>query len=168
MERLYSPWRSDYVTNQKEKIEGCVFCHITKNLDKDEELGVLHREEDFFIVMNKYPYAPAHFMIIPNLHTDKLEDLDSKTWAKMSLFAQKGVSLLKDVVNAQGVNIGMNLGQVGGAGIAEHIHLHLVPRWMGDTNFITTIGETRIYSTEFKKIYKRLKEEAPRYFDNIT
>ncbi len=164
MDRLYAPWRTEYVTAKKEKIEGCVFCHIAKNIDKDEELGVLHREKDFFIVMNKYPYAPAHFMIIPNHHTDKLEDLDPDTLARMSKMAQCGVRLLKDVVNAKGVNIGMNLGQVGGAGIAEHIHLHLVPRWMGDTNFITTIADTRIFSTDFNKIYKRLREEAPKYF----
>ncbi len=168
MEHLYSPWRTDYVTTKKEdKIEGCVFCHIVENLGKDEDLGVLYREEDFFVVMNKYPYAPAHFMIIPNLHTDKLEDLDPEIWARMTKFAQKGVLLLKDVVNAHGVNIGMNLGKAGGAGIAEHIHLHLVPRWMGDTNFITSIGDTRIYSTEFKNIFKRLKEEAPKYFQDI-
>ena len=167
MERLYAPWRTDYVTTTKDKINGCVFCHIVNELEDDKNLGVLHREKDFFVVMNKYPYAPAHFMIIPNLHTDKLEELDPEVWARMTKFAQRGVSLLKDVVNAQGVNIGMNLGEVGGAGIAEHIHLHLVPRWMGDTNFITTIGDTRIYSTEFKKIYKRLKEEAPKYFANV-
>lgn len=163
MDRLYAPWRTEYVTTANKKINGCVFCHIVNNID-DEELGVLHREDDFFIVMNKYPYAPAHFMIIPNNHIQNLEELDPNTWARMSQFAQKGVSLLKDVVKAQGVNIGMNLGEVGGAGIAEHIHLHLIPRWMGDTNFITTIGETRIYSTDFDKIYKRLKEEAPKYF----
>jgi diadenosine tetraphosphate (Ap4A) HIT family hydrolase len=164
MEKLYAPWRTDYVSSQKVKIEGCVFCHITNNPSKAEELGVLYTNKDFFIVMNKYPYSPGHIMIIPHFHTDKLEELDPATWAKMTLFAQKGVSLLKDVLNAQGVNLGMNLGQISGAGIAEHIHLHLVPRWMGDTNFITTIANTRVYSSDFNKIYKRLKEEAPKYF----
>lgn len=164
MERVYAPWRSEYVSQNSEKIEGCVFCHIVNHPNKDEELGVLYRDEEFFIVMNKYPYSPGHFMIIPNFHTDKLEELDSVVWGKMSLFAQKSVKLLKDVLNAGGVNIGMNLGSVGGAGIAEHIHLHLVPRWSGDTNFITTIGDTRVYSTDFNKIYKRLKEKAPLYF----
>jgi diadenosine tetraphosphate (Ap4A) HIT family hydrolase len=162
MDRLYAPWRTEYVSG--EKIEGCVFCHIVQNGDKDEELGVLHREDDFFIVMNKYPYSPGHFMIIPNLHTDKLEELNPETWMKMNKYAQQGVKLLKDVLNAQGVNLGMNLGKVGGAGIAEHIHLHLVPRWMGDTNFITSVGDTRVYSTDFEKIYKRLKEKANKYF----
>lgn len=162
MDRLYAPWRTEYIAG--EKIEGCVFCYIVQNPDRDEELGVLHRDDDFFIVMNKYPYSPGHFMIIPNFHTDKLEELDTQTWMKMNKYAQKGVSLLKDVLNAQGVNIGMNLGKVGGAGIAEHIHLHLVPRWMGDTNFITSVADTRVYSTDFEKIYKSLKEKAPEYF----
>lgn len=164
MERLYSPWRTEYVSTHKEEIVGCVFCHIKNNPDKDEELGVLYRDKDFFIVMNKYPYSPGHFMIIPNFHTDKLEELNPNIWAKMSLYAQKGVSLLKNTLNSKGINIGMNIGEIGGAGIAEHIHLHLVPRWRGDTNFITTIGDTRVYSSDFNKIYKKLLTEAPKYF----
>jgi diadenosine tetraphosphate (Ap4A) HIT family hydrolase len=163
VDRLYAPWRTQYV-NKNQDIQGCVFCHIVNNPQDDKELGVLYRDDDCFIVMNKFPYTPGHFMIIPNLHTDKLEDLDPKTWSKMSLYAQKGVKLLKDVLSAGGVNIGMNLGQIGGAGIAEHIHLHLVPRWMGDTNFITTIGDARVYSTDFDKIYLKLLEKSKEYF----
>ncbi|BFU77050.1 HIT domain-containing protein [Arcobacter sp. 15-2] len=164
MERLYAPWRTQYITSNKKQITGCVFCHIAKTLDDDENLGVLHRDENFFIVMNKYPYSPGHFMIIPNYHTANLEDLDPKVFTKMSIFAQKGVKMLKEVLNAQGVNIGMNLGKSAGAGIAEHIHLHLVPRWQGDTNFITTIGETRVYSSDMDEIYKKLKNVAADYF----
>ena len=129
-----------------------------------KELGVLYREEDFFIVMNKYPYSPGHFMIIPTLHTSNLEDLDPQVFAKMSIYAQKGVKMLKEVLNAQGVNIGMNLGKAAGAGIAEHIHLHLLPRWKGDTNFITTIGDTRVYGSEMDEIYNKLKNVAADYF----
>ncbi len=162
MDRVYAPWRSEYING--EKIEGCVFCHIVNNPARDKEFHVLYRDEDCFIVMNKYPYSPGHFMIIPNYHTDKLEELDPKVWIKMNLLAQKGVKLLKDVLNAGGVNIGMNLGQIGGAGIAEHIHLHLVPRWMGDTNFITTVGETRVYSTDFEKLYLKLLDKSQEYF----
>jgi len=165
MERLYAPWRTQYVTTDKtKKIEGCVFCHAVKTLDDDKNLGILHRDDDFFIVMNKYPYSPGHFMIIPNLHTSNLEDLDADIFAKMSLAAQKGVKMLKETLNAQGVNIGMNLGKAAGAGIAEHIHLHLVPRWKGDTNFITTIGDTRVYSSEIEEIYKKLKNVSADYF----
>jgi diadenosine tetraphosphate (Ap4A) HIT family hydrolase len=155
MQHLYAPWRSEYVTGHK--IDGCVFCHIFSHPQDDEELGVLYRDEDLFIVMNKYPYSPGHFMIIPAFHTDKLEELDTKVWLKMNTFAQKGVKLLKDVLNASGVNIGMNLGQIAAAGIAQHIHLHLVPRWQSDTNFITTIGGARVYSADFQKLYHKLK-----------
>lgn len=164
MDRLYAPWRTQYVSKKKKDIEGCVFCHIVNNKDDDENLGVLYRDEEFFIVMNKYPYSPGHFMIIPNFHTANLEELDENIFAKMSLYAQKGVRLLKEVMNAKGVNIGMNLGSAGGAGIAEHIHLHLVPRWVGDTNFITTVGDTRVYSSDMNEVYKKLKEHSDSYF----
>ncbi len=158
---LYAPWRDEYVTEQK--IEGCVFCHIVSHTEDDAKLHVLYRDEYCFMVMNKYPYTPGHFMIIPNIHTDKLEALPSETWLHMSALAQKGVALLKEGLHAKGVNIGMNLGAAAGAGIAEHIHMHLVPRWERDTNFITSIGHTRVYSTDFEKIYKKIKELLPKY-----
>jgi diadenosine tetraphosphate (Ap4A) HIT family hydrolase len=163
---LYAPWRDEYVTN--EKIEGCVFCHIVSHVDDDEKLYVLYRDELCFMVMNKYPYTPGHFMIIPNMHTDKLEELPSVTWLHMSALAQQGVRLLKEGFGARGVNIGMNLGSAAGAGIAEHIHMHLVPRWERDTNFITSIGETRVYSTDFEKIYKKIKELIPLYINDAS
>ena len=160
---LYAPWRSDYVTCKK--IVGCVFCHISKNAKNDEDLHVLYRDEFCFVVMNRYPYTPAHFMIIPHQHTDKLEELPIEVWLRMSALAQKGVKLLKDVVSAHGVNIGMNLGKAGGAGIAQHIHMHLVPRWEGDTNFITSIANTRVYSTDFEKIFHKIKNLIPKYIN---
>ncbi len=160
---LYAPWRSDYVT--KEKIEGCVFCHISKNAKEDEKLHVLYRDEYCFVVMNRYPYTPGHFMIIPHRHTDALEALSEDVWLHMSALAQKGVKVLKEGFGAHGVNLGMNLGSAAGAGIEQHIHLHLVPRWRGDTNFITTIGQTRVYSSDFEKIYRKLKELLPRYIE---
>jgi len=159
---LYAPWRDEYVTNKK--TEGCVFCHISTSKEEDDEnLHVLHRDKYCFLVMNRYPYTPGHFMIIPHVHTDKLEELDSAAWIHMSDLAQKGVRLLKEGFNAQGVNIGMNLGQAGGAGIAEHIHMHLVPRWNSDTNFATSIGKTRVYSSDFEKVYKKIKSLIPKY-----
>jgi diadenosine tetraphosphate (Ap4A) HIT family hydrolase len=159
---LYAPWRDEYVTG--EKIDGCVFCHISTHESDDESLHVLYRDEHCFIVMNRYPYTPGHFMIIPHHHTDALEALDPNVWLHMSALAQRGVRMLKESFGAHGVNIGMNLGKAGGAGIAEHIHLHLVPRWERDTNFITAIGENRVYSTDFEKIYRRLKGSAETYF----
>jgi len=103
-------------------------------------------------------------MVIPYRHIDNLESLEDEAWMEMSRFTKAGVKLLKDVLGAEGVNIGMNLGAAAGAGIAEHIHMHLVPRWQRDTNFITSIGHTRVYSTDFFKIYKKLKEKAHEYF----
>ncbi len=161
-EILYAPWRDDYITG--EKIEGCVFCHIGTHPHEDDELRVLYRDEHCFIVMNRYPYTPGHFMIIPNAHTDALESLDPEVWLHMSALAQKGVRLLKEGFGAHGVNIGMNLGKAGGAGIAEHIHMHLVPRWERDTNFITSIAHNRVYSTDFEAIYRRIKTLFGTYF----
>ena len=158
---LYAPWRDEYITNKK--IKGCAFCHISTHKKDDADLHVLYRDEHCFIVMNKYPYTPGHFMIIPHAHTDKLEELDSDTWLYMSSLAQKSVKLLKEGLNAHGVNIGMNLGSAGGAGIAEHIHMHIVPRWERDTNFITSIANTRVYSTDFDKIYQKIKSLIPEY-----
>ena len=158
---LYAPWRNEYVAGAK--IEGCVFCHISKNSSEDEESKVLYRDEHCFIVMNKYPYTPGHFMIIPHLHTDKLEELAPESWLHMAELAQKCVRLLKEGFGAHGVNIGMNLGKAGGAGIAEHIHMHLVPRFDRDTNFITSIAESRVYSTDFDKIYRKIKSLIPHY-----
>ena len=161
---LYAPWRDEYVSGKK--IDGCVFCHISSHKEDAEELHLLYEDKYCFIVMNLYPYTPGHFMIIPHTHTDKLEELDSKTWLHMSALAQKGVRLLKEGLGAHGVNIGMNLGNAGGAGIAEHIHMHLVPRWQGDTNFITSISQNRVYSTDFHEIYLKLKRMLPKYINN--
>lgn len=158
---LYAPWRDEYV--RAKKIEGCPFCHISKDSQNDSEHHLLYRDEYCFIVMNRYPYTPGHFMIIPHKHTDKLEELDAEIWLHISALAQKGVRLLKEGFGSDGVNIGMNLGGAGGAGIAEHIHLHLVPRWERDTNFITSIGESRVYSTDFQKIYEKIKSLVAEY-----
>lgn len=165
-EILYAPWRTDYITGKE--IEGCVFCHISEHAEEDEKLHVLYRDEHCFAVMNRYPYTPGHFMIIPHTHTDALESLDTQTWLRMGTLAQQGVRMLKEGFNAQGVNLGMNLGKAGGAGIAEHIHLHLVPRWERDTNFITAVAETRVYSTDFERIYRKMLERVPAYFEGAN
>lgn len=161
MQYLYAPWRSEYFT---QKIDGCVFCHIVKNEDKDEELGVIFRDEFCFGVMNKYPYTPGHFMIIPNTHESNMENLPLKVWQQISYHVQNGVRLLKQEFNFSGVNIGMNLGDSAGAGISEHVHYHLVPRFHKDTNFITTIADTRVMGVDFDKIYKKIKLHSDKYF----
>lgn len=161
MEHLYAPWRYDYVSDKK--IKECVFCHIVKNLD-DEKSKVIFSDEYCYVVMNKFPYSPGHIMVIPYFHTSKLEDLDEKIWFQMGLRVKQAVKLIKETMNAEGCNIGMNLGKSAGAGIEQHIHYHIMPRWIGDTNFITSIGETRVYSANFDEIYQKLKNSAFKYF----
>lgn len=155
MQHLNAPWRSEYF---EKKSDGCVFCNIVKNPQDDEKHGVLFRAQHCFGVMNLYPYSPGHFMIIPYKHIDNIENLEEDTWFEMSYYVRIGVEILKQRINASGVNIGMNLGSDAGAGICEHVHYHLVPRWQRDTNFITTIAETRVAGVDFEKLYKKLKK----------
>lgn len=159
MEHLYAPWRTEYFVS---KPNGCPFCEISKS-SNDTEHFVFFRDDVCFAVMNLYPYTPAHFMIIPHMHTDKLEDLPAQHWVRMASLAQKGVLMLKSEFGVHGVNIGMNLGECAGAGVAEHIHLHLVPRYCKDTNFITTIAGARVYGTDFHQIYQKMLDVVPRY-----
>lgn len=162
MERIYAPWRYEYIT--EETIEGCVFCHASKNSEDDEKLGVLFRDEDCFVIMNKYPYSPGHMMVIPHFHANNIEDISDELWIRISLRVKQATKMLKDIMNAEGVNIGMNMGKAAGAGIEQHIHYHILPRWVGDTNFITTVATTRVYPADFQKIYLKLKENSSKYF----
>ena len=161
MEHLYAPWRYDYVS--EEKIEGCVFCHISKNID-DEKMQVVFSDKYCYVVMNKFPYSPGHMMVVPFFHTSNIENLQDDVWMQMSIRVRQGVKLLKEVMPCEGVNIGMNLGKAAGAGIEQHVHYHMLPRWNGDTNFISTLGGTRVYPASFDEIFKKLKDNAPKYF----
>lgn len=161
MQHLYAPWRHTYVS--EEKIKECVFCHIAKNLN-DEKYQVLFKDEFSYVVMNKFPYSPGHIMVIPFFHTSNLEDLEEEVWQNLSKRIKQAVKLLKEVMPCEGVNMGMNLGKAAGAGIEQHIHYHLVPRWIGDTNFISTICQTRVYPANFQDIFMRLKDNSLKYF----
>ena len=160
MDYMYAPWRDGYFSTKQ---EGCVFCHITQNPLLDETHHVLYRDALCFIVMNRFPYTPGHLMVIPHHHVDGIEYLDEQTWLHISLIVQKCVAMLKTGFGAHGVNLGMNLGKSGGAGIAEHVHYHIIPRWLGDTNFITTIADTRVYGSDFENIYYKIKTLIPEY-----
>ncbi len=162
MEHLYAPWRYSYVS--EEKIEGCIFCHIAKNID-EEKYQVLFYDELCYVVMNKFPYSPGHMMVIPYFHTDKIEELEEEIWMRVSKRARQAVKLLKEVMPCEGVNIGMNLGKAAGAGIEQHVHYHVLPRWIGDTNFISTVGGVRVYPAEFDEIFTKLKASASKYFE---
>jgi diadenosine tetraphosphate (Ap4A) HIT family hydrolase len=160
MEHLYAPWREEYFQN---KVDGCVFCYIAQNPNEDEYSKVLYRDEKCFIVMNRYPYTPGHLMVIPKQHTDNVENLEEDIWLHINALVHKCVKMFKSEFYSQGINLGMNLGKAAGAGIAEHIHYHIVPRWERDTNFMTTIAGTRVCSNDFDKIYIKIKKALPKY-----
>lgn len=147
MDYLNAPWRDKYF---KEKQEECPFCIESETL--------IYEAKHSKVIMNKYPYSPGHLLIIPKIHVEFLKDLDEATWVEMSKLARFAEQVLFDVVMAQGVNIGMNLGDAAGAGIAKHLHLHVLPRWHKDTNFITTIAKTRVLGTSEDELYLKIKE----------
>lgn len=155
MQHLYAPWRSKYFEQKQSK---CVFCEISQNSQQDSTSGVIFRAKFCFGVMNLYPYSPGHFMVIPYKHIDNIENLDEQIWQEMSAYVKLGVKILKTDLNASGVNIGMNLGACAGAGISEHVHYHLVPRYNSDTNFITTIAQTRVCGTDLERLFTKIKK----------
>ncbi|PAF44631.1 HIT domain-containing protein [Helicobacter sp. 11S02629-2] len=157
---LYSPVREEYF---KEKVEGCVFCNISKTPEDDMKNRVFYRDEFCFGVMNKYPYSPGHFMLIPHSHVNSPSLLDPKTWLHINALSQKAIALLEEY-GAGGINLGMNIQKAGGAGIPDHIHMHFVPRYIGDTNFITTIGSARIYGVNQDIIFNEILELAKKHF----
>lgn len=159
MDILYAPWREKYFTN---KTQECVFCDIVANRHLDKQNRVVYRNDDLFIVMNKFPYSPGHILIIPNLHVDSPEKLPKPLWLDMFDKAYKFIDILY-AFGANGINIGMNIKTSAGAGIPAHLHLHLLPRYTGDTNFLTSISNARAYGVDFDDIYLRIKELSDKF-----
>ncbi|MGC9120353.1 MAG: HIT family protein [Sulfurihydrogenibium sp.] len=156
MERLYSPWRSQYIEGLS-KSEGCFLCDALKE-NNDEKNLILYRGKKAFVIMNLFPYNAGHLMVCPNEHIGDFTSIDEETLCEISLLTQKMVKLLKLVLKPDGFNIGYNLGKAAGAGLESHIHNHIVPRWVGDTNFMPAIGEVRVISQDLREIYSKLKE----------
>lgn len=156
MEHIYAPWRAKYF---EQEIEGCPFCEIALHIKDDEKNFVFYRDEICYGVMNRYPYTPGHILLIPHCHIDSPSNLSALEWAHISAITQKSTVML-EAFGAQGINIGANIKVAGGAGIPEHLHIHLVPRFIGDTNFFTTISECRTYGADFKVVYQKIKTLA--------
>jgi ATP adenylyltransferase len=152
---LYSPWRLDYILSGK--CAGCIFCCQDKASEDAKHL-IVYRSRHCYVMLNLYPYNNGHIMVVPNAHVSRLADL-SKT-AAQDLFetVRKAESILFEVYNCEGMNIGINLGKAGGAGVDEHVHVHLVPRWSGDINFMTVIGGERVIPEAFDQVYKKLHQ----------
>jgi ATP adenylyltransferase len=156
MDHLWSPWRYQYV--QKEKTSaGCIFCQAAA-AERDEENLVVHRARRNYIILNRYPYSTGHLMVIPYEHVDMLQYASEETLQEMILLTQRSQIHLQEIYRPPGFNLGMNLGESAGAGIAEHIHMHVLPRWPGDTSFITTIAETRVLPEDLMVTWRKLRD----------
>ena len=154
MKHLWSPWRLEYLTAPK--AEGCIFCHAAES-DNDRENLVLLRGERAFLILNRFPYNNGHFMAVPYNHVPSLEDLDAPTLTEIMLLLNRGMAALRALMHPHGFNVGANLGQVAGAGVEDHVHLHVVPRWAGDTNFMPVIGDMRVVPQTWMQTYDDLK-----------
>lgn len=157
MDHLWTPWRMTYIQNPKTN-DGCVFCAALSQEDGVENL-IVSRSDYAFVILNRYPYTSGHLMIVPYSHQPSLENLDPATRAEIMELIPRALSVLQRVYKAQGFNIGMNIGEAAGAGIVEHVHLHIVPRWVGDTNFMSTLCGTRVLPEILEDTYQRLKED---------
>ena len=156
MEKLWAPWRKEFILGKKEK--GCIFCKRHKG-KKDKENLILFRGKLSFVIMNKYPYNTGHLMVAPYRHVGKLEKMKQEELLDLASLTQKCVAVIKKTMKPQGFNLGMNLEKVSGAGVADHLHVHIVPRWTGDTNFMPVLGNTKLISLALKDTYEQLKEE---------
>ena len=158
MDRLWSPWRAQYIASGADsQKDGCVFCRIVRDSEHDADNLVLHRGEHSFIVLNLYPYISGHLMVVPYLHTADFDTTPKEITDEMMDLTKRGQTALREVYSPAGFNIGMNLGVAAGAGVADHIHIHVLPRWVGDTNFMTTVGETRVLPEDLPTTYEKLR-----------
>ena len=158
MDVLWSPWRYDYITGSgAARSDGCVFCEILNNSASDEEKFILKRAEFNFVILNIYPYTTGHLMIVPYAHLADPATADKNTTDEMMDLAKLAQSALAEVYNPDGLNLGMNLGKAAGAGVADHFHMHVLPRWIGDVNFMTAIGQTRTLPETLPDTYNKLK-----------
>jgi len=151
---LWSPWRMEYVKREKEK--GCVFCNRIKQNDDKKNL-ILIRYKYSFVIMNLYPYNNGHLMVVPYRHVSDYDSLKEIERNEIAELTNLSIKVMKNVLNPQGFNIGMNIGSIGGAGIADHLHQHIVPRWEGDTNFMPIIGHTKVIVDSLNETYNDLK-----------
>jgi ATP adenylyltransferase len=155
MEKLWAPWRMAYL--EVLAPAGCIFC-LKPAEGRDEEQWILHRGERAFVMLNAFPYNNGHLMVAPYRHTADLESLSSEEQSEIFGLTRLCVSLLRAAYKPDGYNIGMNLGKVAGAGVADHLHMHLVPRWNGDTNFMPVIADTKVLSESLDHTYRKLRE----------
>ncbi len=155
MKTLWAPWRIDYIKGEKE--DGCIFCRKPEE-ENDKKNLILYKGETGFIIMNRYPYTNGHLMAVPYKHTSKLSELNSAERLELMDLTSKCIDIL-GAFNAEGFNVGMNMGRAGGAGIEDHLHYHIVPRWSGDTNFMPVIADVKVMPEYLEDTYETLSQE---------
>jgi ATP adenylyltransferase len=156
MDFIWSPWRYDYLASGGTKPVSCVFC-VNEDRTHDAERLIVFRGVFNFVILNLFPYTSGHLMVAPYEHLDTIVSARPEQLAEMMQLSQRSVSVLEKLYRAEGFNLGMNLGAAAGAGIREHFHLHVVPRWVGDANFMTVTGETRVLPEDLRTTYERMK-----------
>lgn len=165
MEKIFAPWRMAYILSNsddnKNKGSGCIFCDFPK-MNDDEKNLIIHRGKACFVILNAFPYNPGHLMVVPYRHTADISSLTPVELEEMMSLCQTAHRVITEVMKPHGFNLGMNLGKVAGAGIDQHLHMHVVPRWNGDTNFMPVLGEVRVVSEALNSTWKRLREKWPR------
>ncbi len=153
---MQAPWRSEFILGKKEK--GCVFCALVKEKKLMYKNLLLHRTEKSYVVMNKFPYNVGHLLIVPKRHVGQLERLTKLESMEMMELTQLAIKIMKKQLHPNAFNVGINLGQAAGAGIPKHLHTHIVPRWIGDSNFMPIVGKMRVHSIPMDYIYKKMRE----------
>ena len=158
-ERIWAPWRLEYVKDaSKDSEDECIFC--AKPAEDDDEANlIVHRGELCFVILNLYPYTNGHLMIAPFEHVGRIQDIAVETTAEMMALAQRAISVLQNRYEPHGFNVGFNQGRVAGAGVEHHIHMHVVPRWGGDTNFMPVLADTRVMPQTLEQTFESLKGE---------
>lgn len=159
MRNLCAPWRMSYLEAEADaEAEDCLFCRVFHEIDSDDGNLIIYRGDRLLAMLNRYPYTNGHMLLVPALHVPSLEDLPADVMTELALLSQTALRALRDSYGAEGFNIGVNIGAAGGAGIADHVHMHVMPRWAGDTNFMTTVAETRIVPEELVVTHRRLRD----------
>jgi len=154
MDYLWTPWRYAYVSGAT-KESGCIFCDAPK--ESDEKARIVYRGAHCYIILNTYPYTNGHVMIVPYAHLDELQKLLSNAACEMTALTQRMEGVLRQLYRPEGINLGMNLGKAAGAGIAGHLHMHILPRWIADANFVSVIGETRVLPETLDVTWERIR-----------
>src|SRR5215211_6672306 len=156
--RIWAPWRLPYVKDaSKDSTEGCIFCTAPAENDDRGNL-IVHRGERCFVILNKFPYTNGHLMVAPYEHTATLQELDTDTVAELMALSQRGMKALESSYSPHGYNVGFNQGRVAGAGVEHHIHMHVVPRWGGDTNFMPVLGDTRVMNQTLQDSFETVRK----------